>query len=98
MSPGARERSRPIVELLAAVATTERVARALHAYPERDAAVEALEDDVRIAHELLVEDVRARLRPHTRAALSAADHVFEEWGYPGPPRVRRVARPLDRAA
>jgi hypothetical protein len=58
-----------VVQLLSAIATNERVAEALRAYPERDHAVEILEDEMVIARRLLVEDLRARLLPHTASAV-----------------------------
>ena len=62
---------RTIAEIVAAITTTERVTAFLDRYAERDEAVERLADDISVARLTLVEELRSRLRPHTRAALRA---------------------------
>jgi hypothetical protein len=46
------------------------VSTALRTYPDRDKATEVLEDDLAIQRQQLVEELRAILRPHARAALA----------------------------
>lgn len=60
---------RTIAEILAAIATTERVTAFLDRYAEHDAAIERLVDDISVARLTLVDELRTRLLPHTRAAL-----------------------------
>jgi hypothetical protein len=68
-------RHRTITEILAAIATTERVTAFLAAYVERDAAIERLLDDITVGRLRLVDDLRSRLQPHTREALRAASRA-----------------------
>jgi hypothetical protein len=63
-------RQRGLEQILAALTTTERVSTALRTYPDRDKATEVLEDDLAIQRQQLVDELRAILRPHARAALS----------------------------
>ena len=71
MGPG----HRTITEILAAIATTERVSAFLAVYAERDAAIERLIDDISIGRLRLVDELRSRLQPHTREALRAASRA-----------------------
>jgi hypothetical protein len=61
-----------MAEILAAIATAERVTAFLDRYAERDAAIEHLVDDITVARLALVGELRARLQPHTRTALRGA--------------------------
>jgi hypothetical protein len=57
-------RKRTIVEILAAIAMTERVSAFLARYDERDAAIDQLIDDVRLSRRQLAGELRERaLRP-----------------------------------
>lgn len=62
---------RTIAEILAAISTTERVTAFLDRYAEHDRAIERLADDITVARLTLVDELRRRLRPYTRGALSA---------------------------
>ena len=64
-----RARLRSLGELVAAAETTTQVLRALERYEERDRAIEALEDDIRIGRSLATHDLRELLRPLAREAL-----------------------------
>ena len=66
---------RTIAEILHAVATTEHVTDSLRRYPERDHAIEVLEDEVAIQRRMLVDDLRLRLRPAARSALRQVSHA-----------------------
>jgi len=57
------------VEILAAIANTERVTAFLAGYAEHDEAIERLVDDITVARLTLVDELRRRFRPHTRAVL-----------------------------
>ena len=61
-----------MAEILAAIATAERVTAFLDRHVERDAAIERLVDDITVARLALVGELRGRLRPHTRTALRGA--------------------------
>ena len=61
-----------MAEILAAIATAERVTAFLDRYAERDAAIERLVDDITVARLALVGELRGRLRPHTRTAFHGA--------------------------
>jgi hypothetical protein len=61
-----------VLEILTAIATVERVSETLRGYPERDHAIEILEDELAIARVRLVGDLRAELTPHTRNAVAVA--------------------------
>jgi len=63
-------RQRGLEQILAALTTTEQVSTALRTYPDRDKTTEVLEDDLAIQRRQLVDELRAILRPHARAALS----------------------------
>ena len=65
-------RQRTIAEILAAIATAERVTAFLDRYAERDAAIERLVEEITVARLALVGELRGRLRPHTRAAFRGA--------------------------
>jgi hypothetical protein len=60
-----------LARVLAALATTGHVEDALRAYNDRDRAIELLADEVAIQRRQLSDELRAILRPHTRAAFSA---------------------------
>lgn len=64
-------RQRTIPEIIAAITTTERVSACLERYPDRDEAIERLSDDITVNRLRLLGELRAVLRPHTRAALRA---------------------------
>jgi hypothetical protein len=59
-----------LARVLAALATTGHVEDALRAYDDRDAAIERLADEVAIQRRQLSDELRAILRPYTRAAFS----------------------------
>ncbi len=61
-----------MAEILAAIATAERVTAFLDRYAERDAAIERLVDDITVARLALIGELRGRLRPHTRTAFHGA--------------------------
>lgn len=56
------QEGRSIEQVLVAIGTNERVASALRRYPQRDAAIEALEADVSRQRRDLVADLRAVMR------------------------------------
>ena len=58
-----------MAEILAGIATAERVTAFLDRYTERDAAIERLVDDITVETLALVGELRERLQPHTRTAL-----------------------------
>ena len=60
---------RTVVDILAALATTERVSAFLAGYAERDEAIERLLDDIAICRVRLVAELRGLLVPRTRAAF-----------------------------
>jgi hypothetical protein len=60
-------------QVLVALGTNEHVASALRRYPERDTAIEALEDDVDHQRRGLVADLRAVMRE--RSALQVAGRM-----------------------
>jgi hypothetical protein len=61
-----------VLEILTAITTVERVSETLRGYPDRDRAIEILEDELSIARVRLVDDLRAELTPHTRNAVAVA--------------------------
>lgn len=62
---------RTIVEVLAAIATTERVSSFLAAYDERDQAIEELSNEVIHQRMSLAEELRTRLVEQPREAIHA---------------------------
>jgi hypothetical protein len=71
-------KQKTVIDALAAIATTERVSDALSRYPQPDRAIELLADEVAIQRRQLVDDLRAQLQPHTRAALRSLRHEHAE--------------------
>jgi hypothetical protein len=66
---------RTITDILAAIATTERVTAFLAGYAERDAAIERLLDDISIGRLRLVDELKRHLQPHTREAFRATSRA-----------------------
>jgi hypothetical protein len=64
---------RSLEQVLVALGTNEHVASALRRYPQRDTAIEALEDDVDHQRRGLVADLRAVMRE--RSALQVAGRM-----------------------
>ena len=66
-----RRRDKKVVEILASIATSERVSAALSRYAERGEAIERLLDEISANRARLVADLRRQLLPRedsTRAA------------------------------
>jgi hypothetical protein len=63
-----RERERSVVEMLVAIANTERVTAFLARYADRDEAIERLEEDVAANRKSLVDELRKLLPPTARDA------------------------------
>lgn len=61
-----RERERSVLEMLAAIANTERVSAFLARYSDRDEAIERLEDDVTANRQSLIDELRRLLPPSAR--------------------------------